>query len=73
MLNDAKQRNDVLGQAYAALHAEYVTLKNSQIKDYTAELYGQASMAMPGSDRLDMDLYMFADLTPATGANYPLQ
>lgn len=29
MLNDARARNDVLNQAYAELHAEYVKLKSS--------------------------------------------
>lgn len=30
MLSEAKQCNDALSQAYAALHAEYVALKASQ-------------------------------------------
>lgn len=35
MLTDAQQRNDVLSQAYAALHAEYVALKSSsQLDDH---------------------------------------
>lgn len=29
MLNDARARNDVLNQAYAELHAEYIKLKTS--------------------------------------------
>lgn len=33
MLNDAKQRNDHLSHAYAALHDEYVQLKTSQLKE----------------------------------------
>ncbi|KAL2159744.1 hypothetical protein VTH06DRAFT_2313 [Thermothelomyces fergusii] len=33
MLSEAKQRNDVLSQAYAALHAEYTALKSSQLGD----------------------------------------
>ncbi|KAK4156251.1 hypothetical protein C8A00DRAFT_41218 [Chaetomidium leptoderma] len=33
LLDDAKQRNDVLSQAYATLHAEYVALKTSEISD----------------------------------------
>lgn len=35
MLNETKQRNDVLSQAYAALHAEYIALKSSQLGDTT--------------------------------------
>jgi hypothetical protein len=56
MLSDAKQRNDVLSQAYAALHAEYVSLKSSQIGDasyppqYSSMPYGGAgSSSAPGS------------------------
>jgi len=56
MLTDAKQRNDVLSQAYAALHAEYVSLKSSQINDasyppqYSSMPYGGAgSSSAPGS------------------------
>ncbi|KAL2264855.1 hypothetical protein VTJ83DRAFT_7365 [Remersonia thermophila] len=47
MLNDAKQRNLVLTQAYAALHAEYVALKTS------SQMPGDASSSYhppPGFD-----------------------
>lgn len=56
MLSDAKQRNDMLSQAYAALHAEYVSLKSSPIGDtsyppqYSSMPYGGASSSSaPGS------------------------
>ena len=55
MLSDAKQRNDVLSQAYAALHAEYVSLKSSQIGDasyppqFNSMPYGAAGSSAPGS------------------------
>ncbi|KAK3325450.1 hypothetical protein B0H66DRAFT_124395 [Apodospora peruviana] len=71
MLNDAKQRNDVLGQAYAALHSEYISLKSSHYKDQAyhssdAHLSYNPSMSVSGSnsnDRLDMDLYVYPDMT----------
>jgi len=37
LLSDAKTRNDVLSQAYAALHAEYVQLRTMQRKDQHME------------------------------------
>ncbi|KAK4033431.1 hypothetical protein C8A01DRAFT_40126 [Parachaetomium inaequale] len=55
MLDDAKQRNDVLSQAYAALHAEYVALKSSGVGDsagYPSQFdsmpYGAAAAAAAG-------------------------
>jgi AP-1-like transcription factor len=79
MLNEAKQRNDILGQAYAALHAEYVQLKASQFKDYQQQppqmqqpdplAYG-TSATMPlatGNDRLDMDLFVYGDMSANAG------
>ena len=65
MLNDAKQRNDVLGQAYATLHAEYIALKTSQLKDqsYQAELAYHPSMGLNGgSEGLDLDMYVYSDM-----------
>jgi AP-1-like factor len=82
MLNDARQRNDVLGQAYAALHAEYVQLRTSQLKEQQLEqpraAYGVGGadlvfdptiggMTGAGGDRLDMDLFLYSDM--AGGAN----
>jgi hypothetical protein len=82
MLNEAKQRNDVLGQAYATLHAEYVQLRTSQLKEQQLEqshaAYGSSgagllfdpnmgAMTSTNADRLDMDLYVYTDLT--NGAN----
>ena len=64
MLTDAKQRNDVLGQAYAALHAEYISLKTAQIKEqsYQPEL-AYPAMGMPtATDGLDMDLFVYSDM-----------
>jgi hypothetical protein len=54
MLNEAKQRNLVLSQAYAALHAEYVALKTSQMGGDSSSASGSPyhqpfdpSMVMP--------------------------
>ena len=75
MLNDAKQRNDVLSQAYAALHSEYVSLKSSQLKEYQAEMtYGHPPMAMgAGNERLDMDMFVYTDMSQAAAAGYSMQ
>lgn len=63
MLSDAKQRNDVLGQAYATLQAEYFTLKASQHKDqgYPADL-AYPAIGVPPAEGLDMDLYVYSDM-----------
>ncbi|KXX81785.1 AP-1-like transcription factor YAP1 [Madurella mycetomatis] len=75
MLNDAKQRNDVLSQAYAALHAEYLVLKTSQLKDHS--YHQQVDLAYSShpsmgpdtnAEGLDMDMYVYGDMN--TG--YPL-
>jgi hypothetical protein len=85
MLNDAKQRNNVLGQAYATLHAEYVQLKTAQRKEQQLEglpgaHYGGSDLifdptmgAMTGasSERLDLDLFAYSDLSGSTH-NYSL-
>jgi AP-1-like transcription factor len=66
MLNEAKSRNDVLSQAYAALHAEYVALKAAQLKDqqsYQTELVFDPTMGMTNNDRLDMDLFVYPDMS----------
>lgn len=46
MLDDAHTRNDVLGQAYAELHAEYVKLKSTPspaaAHEAAAAAYGRA-------------------------------
>ncbi|KAK0728593.1 hypothetical protein B0T26DRAFT_178174 [Lasiosphaeria miniovina] len=71
MLNEAKQRNDVLGNAYATLHAEYMSLKAAQIKDqsYQAAEMGYRHPAMgglpDGSEGLDLDLYVYSDMNAA--------
>lgn len=68
LLNDAKQRNDVLSQAYATLHAEYVALKSSQMTDpaYHSQYdpYGGApNMALNQPvDGLEMDMYVYSDM-----------
>jgi len=66
MLSDAKQRNDVLGQAYAALQAEYIALKTTQYKDqgyHTDLAYNPTTMGMPSaSDELNLDMYVYSDL-----------
>ncbi|KAH6845080.1 hypothetical protein B0I37DRAFT_355591 [Chaetomium sp. MPI-CAGE-AT-0009] len=81
MLNDAKQRNDVLSQAYAALHAEYVSLKSSQMGEtsypqhYSSMPYGGAGSSAPGGlglnaapnvDGLEpIDMFVYGDLNTA--------
>ncbi|KAK4236435.1 AP-1-like transcription factor YAP1 [Achaetomium macrosporum] len=74
MLNDAKQRNDVLSQAYAALHAEYVALKASHVNDpnpsypqrYDLATYsgGASNMSVPtgAADGLDMNMFVYNDM-----------
>jgi AP-1-like factor len=65
MLSDAKQRNDVLGQAYAALQAEYIALKTSQYKDasYHADLsYNPAVGMTTTNDDLNLDMYVYSDM-----------
>lgn len=72
MLNDAQQRNDVLNQAYAVLHAEYVSFKTNQIKDQPyhhqqPELtYSSSQHSIHGlstaPDALDMELYVYPDM-----------
>ncbi len=74
MLSDAKQRNDVLSQAYATLHAEYVALKTSQLKEYQTELvYNQPAIGIAANDRLDMDMFLYTDMAQGTTAGYSLQ
>lgn len=75
MLNDAKQRNDVLSQAYATLHEEYVQLRTSHHDDQHLEqprgAYGGANLVFDpsmggmttGDSKLDMDLFVYSDLT----------
>ncbi|KAK4122442.1 hypothetical protein N657DRAFT_575874 [Parathielavia appendiculata] len=84
MLNDAKQRNEVLTQAYATLHAEYVALKSSQVADpetattsypqhYDMTYAGHLANNGLGTgsiDGLDMDLFVYSDAVNA--AAYPL-
>lgn len=83
MLNEAKQRNDVLGQAYATLHAEYVQLKTSQLKDQQLEhqpraVYGSSGAAdlvfdpsmgaMTGAGNERLDMDLFVyDMAGGTG------
>lgn len=66
MLSEAKQRNDVLGQAYAALHAEYISLKTSQLKEqggYQTDLTYTQAMGMPNpGDDLNLDMFVYSDM-----------
>jgi len=71
LLNDSKNRNDVLSQAYAALHAEYISLKTSQLHDqhgypaqYDVAAYGgPAAMGLnPAVDGLEMDMFVYSDV-----------
>ncbi|KAK4225904.1 AP-1-like transcription factor YAP1 [Podospora fimiseda] len=75
MLNDANQRNDVLNQAYRVLQSEYVALKTAQLKEHgyhqqpdlpytTAHGLGITT----GTEGLDIDLYVYPDLSPS----YPM-
>lgn len=83
MLNDAKQRNEALGEAYTQLHAEYLTLKASQLKEQHLEAHQQQahqtayggsggelgydagmSFTGTGSDRLNLDMFVFPDSYP---------
>ncbi|KAK3500129.1 uncharacterized protein B0T23DRAFT_307828 [Neurospora hispaniola] len=75
MLNEAKQHNNALGQAYAALQAEYEALKASQFKDVgystASNLTYQnpplpTSMAM-SSTGFDLDLYAYHELSANRG------
>jgi len=84
MLNDAKQRNDVLSQAYATLHAEYVALKSSHIGETSYPQQFDSSMpygsGAPGSMGLNansgveglegMDMFVYGDMSASAG--YPL-
>ena len=72
----------MLSQAYAALHAEYVSLKTSQLTDQAyhpaqydvAAAYGSSANG-PGmglgtgghGDGLDMDVFVYQDMTAAGG------
>ncbi|KAK4657854.1 hypothetical protein QC762_201550 [Podospora pseudocomata] len=79
MLNDAKQRNDVLNQAYAALHAEYVSLRRSRLEDQQYHhqqpdlTYGNSHHGMgleaTGTEGLDMELFVYPDLNPGYSLN----
>ncbi|KAL2017632.1 hypothetical protein VTK56DRAFT_1900 [Thermocarpiscus australiensis] len=73
MLDDARKRNDVLSQAYAALHAEYVALKASPLGNhrYSQHHHAQVDLpygAVPGmglsgaGEGLDMDLFGYGDM-----------
>jgi hypothetical protein len=68
MLNDAKQRNDVLSQAYAELHAEYVALKASQLKDHGYPQHVDVAYSDPHSIELgtglglDLDMFTYSDV-----------
>jgi hypothetical protein len=75
MLDDARQRNDVLSQAYTALEAEYVALKAFQTtattddpgyhpQPFDVSSYGRAPDNLglglgTGIDRVDLDMYMY--------------
>jgi AP-1-like factor len=64
LLNESQQKNDVLGQAYAALQAEYIKLKNEQ--DTTAQLQRQGGLNFDptmAASAADMDLFLYNDNT----------
>ncbi len=64
MLNDAKQRNETLSQAYAELHAEYVKLKASQLNDsaFQGDLPFDPTIGLANNDRIDMELFVYPDM-----------
>ncbi|KXJ91029.1 hypothetical protein Micbo1qcDRAFT_195841 [Microdochium bolleyi] len=61
LLDEAKQKNDVLGHAYATLEAEYVKLKSQQ--DITSQYQSEALAYNISGSHSDpaMNLYMFPD------------
>lgn len=66
LLNEAQNKNDVLSQAYAALQAEYIKLKNEQD---TAVHYQQAGLNFDptmGTASSDMDLFLYNDTSGYT-------
>ncbi|EAA31935.2 hypothetical protein GE21DRAFT_8204 [Neurospora crassa] len=76
MLNEAKQHNNALGQAYAALQAEYEALKASQFKDIgysTANNLTYQPSPLPttstalSSTGFDLDLYAYHELSANGG------
>ncbi|KAL2173217.1 uncharacterized protein P884DRAFT_281199 [Thermothelomyces heterothallicus CBS 202.75] len=81
MLNEAKQRNDVLSRAYAALHAEYTALKSSQLGDTSyPQQFGAGLLysggtpvitplnAAGGVDGLEgLDVYAYGDMSTPRG------
>ncbi|KAK3392039.1 hypothetical protein B0T20DRAFT_456415 [Sordaria brevicollis] len=76
MLNEAKQHNNALGQAYAALQAEYDALKASQFKDLgytTASNLTYQHSSLPATSTamsnagFDLDLYAYPDLSTNGG------
>jgi AP-1-like transcription factor len=58
MLNEAKQKNDVLSQAYAALHAEYIKLTSTKSDPYEPTI-GVGN----GGERFDMDMFVYQDMS----------
>ena len=74
LIDEAKQRNDTLSQAYTELHAEYIKLKTAQFQDAAAgysAVPNNNNMPMfdPSLDfsaeQLDMDLFAFPDMNAA--------
>lgn len=75
LLEVAQQRTDVLSQAYAALHSEYVTLKASQMGDQSGSYPRHIELAYCGSpasigmgppvDGLETDLFVYSDMHDA--------
>ncbi|KAI0134420.1 hypothetical protein BJ170DRAFT_199069 [Xylariales sp. AK1849] len=66
LLNEARQKNDGLNQAYATLQAEYIKLKSEQ--DATAQfqplgLDFDPTMGTTPAGRVDMDIYIYNDAT----------
>ena len=71
MLNNTKQQNDVLSQAYLALYSEYIVLKSSQLQDHQAEMaYSYPTMILGSNDRLDIDMFPHTDGSQVAAAGY---
>ena len=67
LLNEARQRNDELEEAYAALYDEHEALKAAQPteNDYSSDLAYNPPMSMaPTSDSLDMDMFVYGHMQP---------
>lgn len=63
LLSEAQQKNDVLGQAYTSLQAEYIKLKTEQaaVAHYQAAALAFDPNMAAGTVGADMDLFLYND------------